>query len=131
MISKSGIRISKKLKSLENTLNQATITALATWSDAELTQAFEEARERMKRIFIPNEVKVTMDGNGKLKIKFSNNVIFPSYLVKQFPQSETNPSEGNSTTRRERRDRRLELFIHSTFLANPNGVSVLDTKTEN
>ena len=44
MISKSGIRISKKLKSLENTLDQATIAVLATWSDAELTQAFEEAK---------------------------------------------------------------------------------------
>jgi hypothetical protein len=74
----------------------------------------------MKRIVIPNEVKITMDVNGKLKINFTNSVTFPTYLTKQFLRSETNSSQSDSTSRKERRDRRLGLFINSNFLINPN-----------
>ena len=49
-----------------------------------ITEAYDEARERLKRQVITNQVKVNIDGRGNLTISFENPVHFPKYILDSF-----------------------------------------------
>jgi hypothetical protein len=64
-----------------------------------ITKAYDEARERLKRPVIPNNVKVTLDERGNLTISFENPVHYPKYILDSF-----NESKSSSQLRKRRLD---------------------------
>ena len=82
------------VKFLEETLDEKTILAISAWSDNMITEAYDEAKERLKRPVIPNQVKVKIDERGNLTISFENPVHYPKYILNSFnEQKPTKPSQ--------------------------------------
>lgn len=94
---KTGILGTKLLKTLEEILDEKTINILSQWTDQMITEAYAEARERLKRPTIQNNLKVKLDERGNLTISFENPVNYPKYILDSFYESKP------SSQRRERR----------------------------
>jgi len=71
-----------------------------------------------------------MNQSGLLKISFAQVVIYPEYLQKEIDaintkaKSETKTNDNNQQARRERRDRRLNVFS-DRFVEDPTDIITL------
>ena len=83
-LSKTGVRVTKLLKTLEETLDEKTVMALSLWTDQMITEAYAEARVRLTRPVIPTNIKVKLDERGNLTISFDNPVHYPKYILDGF-----------------------------------------------
>jgi len=77
---------------------------------------------------VPNSSKASMNQSGGLKIKFAQAVSYPSYLKKEIETINANAKNeqtktNSQQTRRQRRDRRLNIFF-DLFRGDPSDEKV-------
>ena len=65
---------------------EVALQEIMSWTDEEFVEAYTEAQERMDRQYIDVVTFISMSNQGEIKIDFTPEITFPSYMLRAFDE---------------------------------------------